>query len=97
MVKNLLKLRAHDPGGKCLVFSQFEKSLKALAALLAAQNFQTRIISASISVEKRQLALDLFQTDPPTTVLLLTSRSGAVGLTLTVGRLTHNAHRCPAH
>jgi SNF2 family DNA or RNA helicase len=31
----------------------------------------------------RQEALDLFQTDPPTTVLLLTARSGAVGLTLT--------------
>ena len=84
LVENIVKLRG---GGKCLVFSQFEKSLKVLAALLAAQNFQTRIVGASITVEKRQEALDLFQTDPPTTVLLLTSRSGAVGLTLTVGRL----------
>ena len=82
LVENIVKLRG---GGKCLVFSQFEKSLKVLAALLAAQNFQTRIVGASITVEKRQQALDLFQTDPPTTILLLTSRSGAVGLTLTVG------------
>uniref|UniRef100_A0A7S0X4D7 Helicase C-terminal domain-containing protein n=2 Tax=Mantoniella antarctica TaxID=81844 RepID=A0A7S0X4D7_9CHLO len=83
LVENLVDLRASDASGKCLVFSQFEKSLKALAALLAAQHFQTRIIGASVSVEKRQQALDLFQTDPPTTILLLTSRSGAVGLTLT--------------
>ena len=41
------------------------------------------MIGTSVSVDKRQEALDLFQTDPPTTVLLLTARSGAVGLTLT--------------
>jgi len=83
LVENLVDMRVRDPSGKCLVFSQYEKSLKVLAALLASQHFQTRIIGASVSVEKRQQALDLFQTDPPTTILLLTSRSGAVGLTLT--------------
>jgi len=86
LVENLVDMRARDPSGKCLVFSQYEKSLKVLAALLAAQHFQTRIIGASVSVEKRQQALDLFQTDPPTTILLITSRSEAVGLTLTVGQ-----------
>ena len=84
LVEKLTTLRAHDSTGKCLVFSQYESSLIALAALLKKQNFQTRVIGASVSVEKRQQALDLFQTDPPTTILLLTSRSGAVGLTLTV-------------
>jgi hypothetical protein len=50
LVENIVKLRG---SGKCLVISQLEKSLKALAALLAAQNFQTRIVGASITVEKR--------------------------------------------
>jgi SWI/SNF-related matrix-associated actin-dependent regulator of chromatin subfamily A3 len=50
---------------------------------LTAEGFGYRTISGSMPLPKRAAAIEQFQKDPPTTVFLLSVRSGAVGINLT--------------
>jgi len=67
---------------KSLVFSQFNSTLKWLQQELPKHGFQFRTLSGDMSMSKRSKALREFQNDPPTTIFLLSMRSGGVGLTL---------------
>mmetsp|Transcript_55307 Transcript_55307/g.66610 ORF Transcript_55307/g.66610 Transcript_55307/m.66610 type:complete len:162 (+) Transcript_55307:69-554(+) len=50
---------------------------------LPKRGFSFRTLSGDMSMPKRAQALREFQSDPPTTVFLLSMRSGAVGINLT--------------
>ncbi len=83
IVTRIEQVREEDPTAKCLVFSEYEETLKSIADLLEAVGLGHRAIYGSTSAKKRGEAIDLFMTDPPTKVFLLAARSAAVGVTLT--------------
>ena len=66
-----------------MIFSQFNSTLEWLATRLVENGFSYRSISGSMPLKQRAKAIDAFQKDPPTTVFLLSMRSGAVGINLT--------------
>jgi SNF2 family DNA or RNA helicase len=60
--------------GKSLVFSQFGSSLQWLQDELPKHGFQYRTLTGSMSMNQRAKALHAFQSDPPTTIFLLSVR-----------------------
>ena len=83
LLSALEKQRLADPTAKALVFSSFTASLKWLAIKLQERGFQHATITGKMSLSQRAAALAAFQRAPPTTIFLLSLRSGAVGLNLT--------------
>ena len=83
LVAELTKMRNADASNKALVFSQFNSTLAWLQRRLPEAGFGYRTISGSMPLAKRAAAIAAFQKDPPTTVFLLSMRSGAVGINLT--------------
>jgi SNF2 family DNA or RNA helicase len=83
LLKELTKMRAADESHKALVFSQFIGTLEWLKTRLPEEGFSYRTISGSMPLPQRAKAIQAFQADPPTTVFLLSVRSGAVGINLT--------------
>jgi SNF2 family DNA or RNA helicase len=59
---------------KSLVFSQYTSTLKWLQEELPKHGFQFRTLSGDMSMKKRAKALHDFQSDPPTTIFLLSMR-----------------------
>jgi len=86
LVKRLEKIRRETPNQKALVFTTFPSTLAWLQKELPKRGFQFRTIKGSMTMEARRKALVSFQKDPPTTVFLLSVRSGAVGITLTAAQ-----------
>ncbi len=68
---------------KSLVFSQFTSTLQWMQQELPKHGFQFRTLSGDMPMQQRAKALREFQSDPPTTIFLLSLRSGAVGINLT--------------
>ena len=60
--------------GKSLVFSQFSTTLQWLQEELPKHGFQYRTLKGDMSMQQRAKALHDFQSDPPTTVFLLSMR-----------------------
>jgi SNF2 family DNA or RNA helicase len=83
LVAELRKMREADPGNKALIFTQFNSTLAWLQQRLPEEGFGFRTISGSMPLNQRAKAIEAFQKDPPTTVFLLSMRSGAVGINLT--------------
>jgi SNF2 family DNA or RNA helicase len=83
LVKELRAMRAASPANKALIFSQFTSTLKWLQQKLPDEGFGFRTVSGSMPLNQRAAAIAAFQKDPPTTVFLLSMRSGAVGINLT--------------
>ncbi|CAM9341014.1 unnamed protein product, partial [Laminaria digitata] len=83
LVGKLSAIHAEDPTSKSLVFSQFNSSLEWLKRTLPKCGFEFRTLTGSMSRKQRTDALKAFANDPPTTVFLLSVRSGAVGINLT--------------
>ncbi|KAG1670539.1 hypothetical protein FOA52_015404 [Chlamydomonas sp. UWO 241] len=76
-------MRESDSTAKALVFSQYTTTLDWLKQRLTEEGFGYRTISGSMALNQRTKAIEAFQKDPPTTVFLLSMRSGAVGINLT--------------
>lgn len=83
LLKELESIRDTDASSKSLVFSQFNSTLAYLQDELPKHGFQFRTLQGSMTMKQRSKALCDFQNDPPTTVFLLSMRSGAVGINLT--------------
>jgi SNF2 family DNA or RNA helicase len=83
LLKELALVRSQDPTAKSLVFSQFTQTIEALKPRLLAAGFQWRSLSGSMTLKHRAAALEEFQSDPPTTIFLLSIRAGACGINLT--------------
>lgn len=63
-----------SPSGKSLVFSQFASTLDWLKEELPKHGFQFRTLTGDMSMRQRAKALHDFQSDPPTTIFLLSMR-----------------------
>ncbi|CAD7697990.1 unnamed protein product, partial [Ostreobium quekettii] len=79
-LKNMVKTCSSP---KCLIFSQYTATLNALTGPLSAAGFAYRTITGSMPMKRRKEAIAAFQKDPPTTVFLLSMRSGGMGINLT--------------
>ncbi len=87
LVEELKRIRDTEPQSKSLVFSQYSSTLQWMKQELPKHGFQFRTLSGDMPMSKRAKALRDFQQDPPTTIFLLSMRSGAVGINLTQGKL----------
>jgi superfamily II DNA/RNA helicase len=83
LLKSLRAMRRADPTAKALIFSQYNSTIEWLKGRLTREGFGHRHISGSMPLKQRAKAIQAFQGDPPTTVFLLSMRSGAVGINLT--------------
>ncbi|KIZ07225.1 hypothetical protein MNEG_0720 [Monoraphidium neglectum] len=83
VLQELRDLKAREPGSKVLIMSDFPAALEAIAEGLPSLGLQHRNLKGGLTLEQRKQAVAAFQTDPPTTIFLLSMRAGAVGLTLT--------------
>jgi SWI/SNF-related matrix-associated actin-dependent regulator of chromatin subfamily A3 len=85
LVEHLARTRADDPGRKCVVFSHFTSFLDRIGTELAAleQPFGCVSIRGGMTVAARARAMKTFEADPDTTVMLVSTRAGGVGINLT--------------
>jgi len=83
LVEELKRVCRMEPQAKCLIFSQFTTTLNWMKKELPKHGFQFRTLSGSMTMEKRTKALRDFQNDPPSTIFLMSMRSGSVGINLT--------------
>ena len=77
LLVELKRIRDTEPQAKSLVFSQFTSTLQWMKQELPKHGFQFRTLSGDMPMSKRAKALRDFQQDPPTTIFLLSLRSGA--------------------
>jgi Helicase conserved C-terminal domain len=78
-------IRTQDATAKALIFSQFASTLRYLQRELPRHGFSFRTLTGDMSRAARTKALEDFRADPPTTIFLLSVRSGACGINLTSG------------
>ena len=83
LLDELQNMRRNDATSKALVFSLYPDCLKWLASKLGDHGFESRIVTGSMSLGARTKAIQAFQHDAPSTVFLLSTRVGAVGINLT--------------
>ena len=83
LLKELTRIRDEEPGSKSLVFSQFTSTLQWMKQELPKHGFQFKTLSGDMPMKKRTEALREFQSDPLTTIFLLSMRAGAAGINLT--------------
>ena len=83
LLSELERIRDEDPSSKSLVFSQYASTLDWLKKELPKHGFQYRTLAGNMSMKARARALHDFQQDPPTTIFLLSMRSGNCGINLT--------------
>ncbi|GAB4813732.1 hypothetical protein N2152v2_000778 [Parachlorella kessleri] len=83
LLQELRAMRLADPTAKALVFSQFSSTIEWLKVRLTQEGWGFRFISGGMPAGQRAKAIRAFQEDPPTTVFLLSMRSGSVGINLT--------------
>ena len=83
LVAQLQQMHSADRTNKALIFTQYNESLKHIGGALRTAGFDYRTISGSMPQKQRAAAIAAFQKDPPTTVFIISVRSGAVGINLT--------------
>jgi len=86
LIANLERIRSEKPKEKALVFTTWTTTMKWLQLELPKRGFKIRTITGGMTMDARRRALQAFQSDPPTTIFLLSVRSGAVGITLTAAQ-----------
>ncbi|KAH7307437.1 hypothetical protein KP509_22G058600 [Ceratopteris richardii] len=94
LLADLAKVREENAGAKVLIFSQFTQTIAWLKNEFKNQGITYRFISGDMPMKKRAQAIEAFQKDPPTTVFLLSIRTGAVGLTLTAASHVYMLEPC---
>ena len=83
MVKELKHIRKRNPKTKSIVVSQFNSLLSLIEKPLHESGFKFTKFDGSLPAKKRNQVLLCFETDPNTTVLLLSLRAGNSELNLT--------------
>ena len=83
LMNTLQDIRDNRPEAKVLIFSQFTSTFSRIVGPLSRHGYQFRTLTSDMTMMQRKKALFDFRDDPPTTIFLLSMRSGAVGLNLT--------------
>jgi SNF2 family DNA or RNA helicase len=71
-------------GQKCVVFSQWTAMMDLIGIALDKSDTKYSRIDGSMSLQNRVAAVQAFNTDPSTIVMMLSLKAGGVGLNLTV-------------
>ena len=71
-------------GQKCVVFSQWTAMMDLIGIALDKADAKYSRIDGSMSLQNRIAAVQAFNSDPSTTVMMLSLKAGGVGLNLTV-------------
>lgn len=82
-INYLLKILKKDPKRKTIVFSQFTSFLDLIEPCLRNARIQYARYDGSMNKQKRDQALELLKQNEEVQVLLISLKSGAVGLNLT--------------
>ena len=83
LIRRLKEIKENDATAKSLIFSHFQTTINWIKSKLTDAGFSFRSLSGNMTLSQRSKALADFQKDPPTTVFLLSIRSGACGINLT--------------
>ncbi|XP_024528527.1 DNA repair protein RAD5A-like [Selaginella moellendorffii] len=94
LLADLAAIRADNSGAKVLIFSQFMQTVAWLKCQFKKQGINYRFISGDMPMKKRAQAIEAFQKESPTTVFLLSIRTGAVGITLTAASHVYMLEPC---
>lgn len=81
---------AREAGNKTLVFTQYAEMGERLKTWIEASGIagdEVPFIRGDVSIKARQAMIDRFQTDPACRVMILTLKSGGVGLNLTAANV----------
>ncbi|CAO3597231.1 unnamed protein product [Absidia cylindrospora] len=81
---NILRKTHQDSNGtdKTIIFSQFSPMMDAISKSLTANNYKHQRYDGTVTVTHRAAIISKFQSDPSITVLLVSTKSGAVGLNM---------------
>ncbi|OFZ28936.1 MAG: hypothetical protein A2622_12620 [Bdellovibrionales bacterium RIFCSPHIGHO2_01_FULL_40_29] len=72
-----------ESGESALVFTQFLQTLEHTAKILRSNNIPVYVLHGAVPTKKRQMILAEFNANPAGSVLLMTLKTGGVGLNLT--------------
>lgn len=83
LMKELKKLKEEDKTAKAIVFTQFSETINLLCSHFKQKGVAFRMICGGMTIAKRKKALDDFESNEQIGVLILSMRTGSVGLNLT--------------
>lgn len=75
-------IRTRDSGEKTIIFSQFTTFLDLLEVPLMDRKWPTMRYDGSMTAKAREQAVDVFETDPACTIMLISLKAGNAGLNL---------------
>jgi SNF2 family DNA or RNA helicase len=84
LLSELTSIQDEKKNSKCLIFSQWSEMFNQIKSALDSCNISYAQLNGTMSPKQRADAINEFQNDKNINVFLLSLRSGAVGLTLTV-------------
>jgi SNF2 family DNA or RNA helicase len=73
----------YEKGESVLIFTNFLATLFELEKRFKESGYKTHVIHGALSAKKRQIELDQFQNNPEASILIMTLKTGGVGLNLT--------------
>ncbi|KAL1922392.1 uncharacterized protein VTP21DRAFT_9931 [Calcarisporiella thermophila] len=82
MLELLDETRRRSPGAKTIVFSQFTSMLNLLEEPLTYHGYKFCRYDGTMPNHLRERSIELLQTDPDTTVMLISLKCGSLGLNL---------------
>lgn len=85
LIKQLNLIAQHEPNAKCVIFSQWTSLLDIIEekVLIANKILEYARLDGTMSSQKREENIQLFQTDASCKVFLISLKAGGIGLTLT--------------
>ncbi|KAG4303180.1 hypothetical protein PCK1_000518 [Pneumocystis canis] len=84
LIKHLSKLKMSNPHAKSVVFSQFTSFLDLVEIYMKRDDFEFLRLDGGMTMKDRLIVLEKFRLEKKGLVLLISQRSGNVGLNLTV-------------
>ncbi|KTW32933.1 hypothetical protein PNEG_04255 [Pneumocystis murina B123] len=83
LIKQLFALKMSDPYAKSIIFSQFTAFLDLVEVFIKRDNFEFLRLDGGMSMKERSIVLEKFRTEKKGLILLVSIKSGSVGLNLT--------------
>ncbi|ETI37904.1 hypothetical protein F443_16247 [Phytophthora nicotianae P1569] len=84
LMQELELMRARDPSGKAIIFSQFVNMLDIIQHRLQLGGVNCVKLSGNMSISVRDRTIKAFRDDPTVTAFLISLKAGGVALNLTV-------------
>eukprot|EP01113_Clastostelium_recurvatum_P008814 TRINITY_DN14196_c0_g2_i5.p1 TRINITY_DN14196_c0_g2~~TRINITY_DN14196_c0_g2_i5.p1 ORF type:complete len:387 (+),score=119.81 TRINITY_DN14196_c0_g2_i5:149-1309(+) len=84
LVEELTRTRSRDPNAKSLVFSQFVNCLDLVEWRLRVGGFRCVKLDGRMNLMQKNAAISAFNTDPETSVFLISLKAGGMALNLTI-------------